>query len=92
MNRPAQRIAELRRRVLGRLPEVERLNEEGILRADLMWALTQRRMVYTARRINRCLLCRRAGVNEAGVCDVCNACLTEDEQRLVEGWLRGTGP
>lgn len=46
----------------------------------------------TARRINTCLLCRRRGVNDAGVCDVCNASLTEEELRLVEKWLRGTGP
>lgn len=78
----------------GRYPSqsVERVNSEGILRRDLAWALTQRRMVALARRIDRCLLCRRERVNEAGLCDVCHATLTEEELRLVEMWMRGTGP
>jgi hypothetical protein len=71
---------------------VERLNAEGILRKDLKWALSQRRIVLAARRINSCLLCRRANLNEAGLCDVCNASLTEEELELVERWRRGTGP
>jgi hypothetical protein len=71
---------------------VERLNSEGILRSDLKWALTQKRIVATARKLNSCLLCRRIGVNEAGICDVCHATLTEEEQVLVEKWMRGTGP
>jgi len=71
---------------------VERLNSEGILRSELIWALTQRRIVLTARRMNSCLLCRRTGVNEGGVCDVCYAGLTEDELELIEKWRRGTGP
>jgi hypothetical protein len=71
---------------------VERLNSEGILRKDLMWALAQRRIVVTARRIDACLLCRRNRVNEAGLCEVCNASLTEEEHELVEKWMRGTGP
>jgi hypothetical protein len=71
---------------------VERLNPEGIRRDELVWALNQRRLVYTARRINKCLLCRRRGVDESGLCDVCTATLTDREQELVEKWRRGTGP
>lgn len=71
---------------------MERVNSEGIPRSDLKWALTERRMVMTARKINRCLLCRRIRVNEAGLCDVCTASLNDEEQELVERWRRGTGP
>lgn len=71
---------------------MQRMNSEGILRDDLAWALTQTRIVATARRIDRCLLCRRAHVNEAGLCAVCLATLDEPEIALVERWTRGTGP
>ncbi|MFI5385684.1 MAG: hypothetical protein ACHQ50_06135 [Fimbriimonadales bacterium] len=69
-----------------------RLNSEGIRRDELGWALTQHRIVKAARKINSCLLCRRIGVNEAGLCDVCSATLTDQEAALLELWRRGTGP
>ncbi|HVT12637.1 MAG TPA: hypothetical protein VHE55_10240 [Fimbriimonadaceae bacterium] len=69
-----------------------RVNPEGIVRSDLPWVLTQRRIVMTARRIDTCLLCRRKHVNEAGLCDVCMATLEDHEIALAEKWLRGTGP
>lgn len=71
---------------------MERVNSEGILRSDLRWVLTQSRLVHAARRIDTCLLCRRRRVNEAGLCDVCHATLTDEELKLAEKWLRGTGP
>jgi len=71
---------------------VDRLNSEGIRRSELKWALTQRRIVLTARRIDACLLCRRNRVNEAGLCDICHATLTDEELVAEEKWLRGTGP
>jgi hypothetical protein len=71
---------------------VERLNSEGIVRTDLAWALGQRRLVHTARRLNSCMLCKRSGVNEAGICDVCYAVVNEEELALAEKWMRGTGP
>lgn len=78
----------------GRYPvSVERLNSEGIARDQLSWALTQHAVVQTARRINSCLLCRRIGVNEAGLCDVCYALLDNpEEQALVARWISGEGP
>jgi len=71
---------------------VERLNGEGILRRDLSFALKNRKMVSEARRINSCLLCRRIGVNEAGICSVCYSMLDGDELRLATRWLTGEGP
>lgn len=71
---------------------MERLNSEGIRRQDLLWALGQVKVVMTARRIDSCLLCRRRGVDESGLCNVCGSALSDEEQSLVESWRRGTGP
>jgi hypothetical protein len=72
---------------------VERLNSEGIPRDTLRIALKSRRDVLTARRINSCLLCRRIGVNETGLCDVCYGLLDDPEElRLANRWLTGEGP
>jgi len=57
-----------------------------------MAALRHIPTVLTARKINACLLCRRGGVNEAGLCDVCYGQLNEDEQPLAHRWLTGVGP
>lgn len=70
----------------------DRLNSEGIRRHELPWALSQRRIVLTARRINSCLLCRRAGVNEAGLCEVCFSMLSDEESRMAQRWTSGEGP
>ena len=70
----------------------DRLNSEGIRRDELRWVLTQRRFVITARRINSCLLCRRNGVNEAGLCQVCFTLLDDEESRLANKWTSGEGP
>ena len=46
-----------------------------------------------ARRINSCLLCRRIGVNESGLCEVCYAMLEDaEEQTLASKWLSGEAP
>lgn len=71
---------------------MDRLNSEGIPRKDLLWALRQGKIVATARRMDSCLLCRRRGVDESGLCNVCVSALTDEEQVLVESWRRGTGP
>lgn len=70
----------------------DRLNSEGIRRDQLVWSLMQRRIVLTARRINSCLLCRRAGVNESGLCDVCFSLLSDEENRIARRWISGEGP
>jgi hypothetical protein len=69
-----------------------RLNPEGIPRHHLLLALKDVKQVRDARRINSCLLCRRIGVNEAGLCEVCMALLSPEEIELAERWLRGVGP
>ncbi len=69
-----------------------RLNPEGIPRDQLRYALSQRRFVMTARRIDACLLCRNPRVNESGLCEVCYALLTDEELRLASRWLSGEGP
>lgn len=71
---------------------MERLNSEGIPRKALIFALTRRTQVMTARRIDRCMLCKRANVNEAGICNVCYSILTDDELRLANRWMSGEGP
>lgn len=71
---------------------VERLNSEGIRRQDLMLALRDRRKVALARRIDSCLLCRRGGVNDAAICEVCYGMLDGEELRLAARWLSGEGP
>ena len=72
---------------------MERLNPEGIPRDDLRYALTQRRFVMSARRMNSCMLCKRIGVNETGLCEVCYGLLDDPEElRLANRWLTGEGP
>jgi hypothetical protein len=71
---------------------MERLNGEGIPRRHLSIALGDRRQVLTARKIDRCLLCRRPRVNEAGLCDVCYSMLDGEELVLAGKWLTGAGP
>lgn len=73
-------------------PPVERLNAEAIPRRLLMQALLDKRLVPTFRRIDRCLLCRRPGVNEAALCSVCWALLEDDEMRQAQRWLNGGAP
>jgi hypothetical protein len=70
----------------------DRLNSEGIRRDHLAWALTQTSIVQKARKMNSCLLCRRIGVNEAGLCQVCFALLNDEEIRTASRWLSGEGP
>jgi len=72
---------------------VDRLNSEGIRRHDLLVALNDRKQVLSARRINSCLLCRRLGVNEAGLCEICYSGLEDGpELKAAERWLRGDHP
>ncbi len=72
---------------------MERLNSEGIGRSQLAWTLTQPHIVLTARRIDACLLCRRKGVNEAGLCEVCYILIDDPEETfLIRRWLTGEGP
>lgn len=80
------------RRMPSTLPQMRRLNSEGIRREDLANALRDRRQVHEARRIDSCLLCRRPDVNEAGLCEVCYVLLSSEEADLAEAWLRGTAP
>lgn len=68
------------------------MNAEGIPRKDLSWVLKRPDLVKTAKRIDKCLLCRRSNVNDAGLCDICTAALDDAEIKLVERWMRGDGP
>lgn len=71
---------------------MDRHNSEGGPRETLKWVLTQRPHVMAARKIDKCLLCRAPRVNEAGLCNYCWALLRDDELKLGEAWLNGTGP
>lgn len=71
---------------------MERLNSEGIPLQDLAATLRDRPKVITARRIDRCLLCRRPRVNEAGLCDSCYSVLPDAEAAIAHRWMRGDGP
>lgn len=74
------------------LPDVERLNSEGIRRNDLRFVLTQPRLVAIARRNGTCLLCKHGPVNEAALCESCFSLLGEEEFTLAQRWLTGEGP
>ncbi|MDI9641137.1 hypothetical protein QPK87_05595 [Kamptonema cortianum] len=65
---------------------------EGIPRDQLIWSLNQERIVRTAIRIDRCLLCREPGVNESGLCLLCFSYLTPDERPHAEMWTMGAMP
>lgn len=71
---------------------MNRLNPEGIPRKQLAFVLTQPNRVREARRIDACLLCRRGGVNDAALCEVCYAMLDGEEQSLATRWTSGGGP
>lgn len=72
---------------------MERLNSEGIPRHQLKFALSRPAMVRSARKTDSCLLCRRSGVNEAGICDLCLPLIQNPEEiTLIERWLTGEGP
>ena len=71
---------------------MSRINSEGIKRDDLAWVLTERRFVIEARKLNKCLLCKKEGVLESGLCNLCYSMLDGDELLLAEKWHRGTGP
>lgn len=71
---------------------MDRYNHEGIARRDLPLALKNARLVFTHRRIDSCLLCRRMRVNEAALCSVCYSLLEGEEFRLANRWLTGEGP
>jgi hypothetical protein len=71
---------------------VKRYNAEGILRADLLVTLKDRRKVAEARRHDFCLLCRGHAVNEAGLCNACYSYLDGEEYKAAAKWLSGVGP
>jgi len=72
---------------------IERWNSEGIARHLLAVTLRTPREVTRARRIDSCLLCRRGGVNQAGLCEICTALVQDPEElELIQRWQRGEGP
>ena len=78
--------------LVGTLCAVEKLNEEGLPRHRLLWAMRRGDFVREARRLDQCLLCRARRVNEAGLCDLCYSMLATDELRWAEKWLAGVMP
>jgi len=68
---------------------VERWNSEGIPRDQLMWALTQRPVIRSFRKLDSCMLCRRKGVNEAALCEACFSMLDGIEFDSAQQWLSG---
>lgn len=71
---------------------MERWNSEGIPRDQLMFTLQQGYAVKVAIRIQKCMLCRSQGVNEAGLCHMCMTFLSDEESRLVERFMNGMEP
>lgn len=71
---------------------MERWNSEGIPRDELPYALRTPRIVRLARRMDKCLLCCRREVNEAGLCTYCYSTLDGAELDLATRWLSGVGP
>lgn len=71
---------------------MDRFNPEGIPRNRFIHALETPSIVQAAIKRNSCLLCRRSGVNSAGICEICTAQLSGKENDLVQKWLRGAMP
>lgn len=71
---------------------MDRLNSEGIIRADLIWVLMRKDLVAAARKTDSCLLCRAHRTNEAGLCESCYATLDDPELDLAERWMSGASP
>lgn len=69
-----------------------RFNSEGVRRADLIHYLQNERAVRDAVRIDQCLLCRRGGVMEAGLCELCYGLLEGEELRVAVSWRSVGGP
>lgn len=71
---------------------MDRLNSEGIPRGQLLYALSNRKIVENARKTDCCLLCCRADVNEAGLCRWCYSSLDQPEITAAVKWTSGVGP
>lgn len=69
-----------------------RWNTIGLPREDLLWALGERRIIKKALEEGACLLCKGTPVNEAALCDICWALLSEQELIVATKWVRGDGP
>lgn len=74
------------------MKEFEKFNPEGLTRQQFLHALQTPALINAAIKRDRCLICCRTKVNEAGICDVCYAELSEKENELVVRWLRGAMP
>lgn len=70
----------------------KRWNQTGLPRNQLLWALTQRHVIQKALAEGRCLLCKEQPINEASLCEICWALLSDKELNLASKWLRGDGP
>lgn len=70
----------------------QRWNQTGLPRDQLLWALTQRHIIQKTQNERKCLLCKEKPINEAGLCEICWALLSEKELELAGKWMRGDGP
>ncbi|MBS1705614.1 MAG: hypothetical protein JST40_07045 [Armatimonadetes bacterium] len=71
---------------------MSRWNSEGLRLDQLSWALSRPDIVREYRKLDKCMLCMRPGVNAAGLCDICLAIISPEMRDLAEKWLRGIGP
>lgn len=71
---------------------MERMNPAGIRPESLAYALSRPDIVAFYRKANSCMLCRRTGVNQAGLCDSCVAMLSSRDHDLVTRYLAGVLP
>lgn len=69
-----------------------RLNSDGVDRSELLIVLRNARAVASARQRGRCLLCRGAPVNRAGLCEGCTANLSEEELAAARPYIEGPHP
>lgn len=71
---------------------MERLNSEGVpLRLTLLTLQTPH-LVRDARNKDRCFLCQRPKVNQAGLCDYCYSQLDGEELRVATQYMDGIRP
>lgn len=76
----------------GTLSSMERQNPEGIQRSELLYCLSNKKIVFFARETDSCMLCCRPNVNEAGLCRWCYSSLDTPEIQVAVKWMSGVGP
>lgn len=71
---------------------MDRYNEEGIPRHQLLYTLGRADLVRDRRARGTCFLCSGTPINAACLCEVCMTYLSPEELKLVEFYNNGVLP